>query len=139
MKVKITVFGEVGGREIISLAKPVITVGGCSSYGLWLLFAGPCHQRCQLRRTSDELKLRDLLSRNGTYLNDRRINEAVVNTEDCRQVEPASLVLQIDCQTAKSKTHFERLKRIYKQPSTGALFVNDIDITNELSGPAFTC
>jgi pSer/pThr/pTyr-binding forkhead associated (FHA) protein len=56
-------------------------------------------RHCQLNRDQGVLKVRDLGSRNGTYVNGRRIEqEAVVQAGDQVKVGPVTFVLRIDGQ-----------------------------------------
>jgi len=53
-------------------------------------------RHCQFNRDEGVLKIRDLGSRNGTYLNGKRIDEAVIQAGDYIEVGPLKFVLQID-------------------------------------------
>jgi pSer/pThr/pTyr-binding forkhead associated (FHA) protein len=55
-------------------------------------------RHCQLNYDDGVLKIRDLGSRNGTYLNGKRINEAVIQAGDSIKIGPLTFVLQIDSQ-----------------------------------------
>jgi pSer/pThr/pTyr-binding forkhead associated (FHA) protein len=58
-------------------------------------------KHCQLNREGEELKIRDLESTNGTFLNGKRINEAVVKAGDSIRIGPLTFVVQIDGQPQK--------------------------------------
>jgi len=53
-------------------------------------------RHCQLNIDDGVLKIRDLNSRNGTYLNSGRINEAVIQPGDYIEIGPLAFVFQID-------------------------------------------
>jgi pSer/pThr/pTyr-binding forkhead associated (FHA) protein len=55
-------------------------------------------KHCQLNYDDGVLKIRDLDSRNGTYLNGKRIDEAVIQAGDSIKIGPLTFVLQIDGQ-----------------------------------------
>jgi pSer/pThr/pTyr-binding forkhead associated (FHA) protein len=55
-------------------------------------------RHCQLNYDGGVLKIRDLESRNGTYLNGKRIDEAVIQAGDSIKIGPLTFVLQIDGQ-----------------------------------------
>jgi len=60
-------------------------------------------RHCQLNHDEGVLKIRDLGSRNGTYLNGKRISEAVVEAGDYIKVGPLKFVFQIDGQPENIK------------------------------------
>jgi len=132
MEVKIVVFGKGGARKTISLAKAVTTIGRRSNCDLWLPFAVVSRQHCRLIQAGNQLKLRDLGSRNGTYLNGQRVSEAVIKAGDCLQVGPVSLVFQIDGQPVEIKAPFKGHKKTRNRSSVEDLFSDDIDATDEL-------
>jgi len=55
-------------------------------------------RHCQLNHDDGVLKIRDLGSRNGTYLNGKHIDEAVIQAGDSIKIGPLTFVLQIDGQ-----------------------------------------
>jgi pSer/pThr/pTyr-binding forkhead associated (FHA) protein len=57
-------------------------------------------KHCRLIRDGDSLRLEDLGSSNGTYLNGQRVQEAILTPGDSVQVGPVVFVLQVDGQPA---------------------------------------
>jgi pSer/pThr/pTyr-binding forkhead associated (FHA) protein len=55
-------------------------------------------RHCQLNYDEGVLKIRDLDSRNGTYLNGKRIKEAVIQAGNSIKIGPLTFVLQLDGQ-----------------------------------------
>ena len=53
-------------------------------------------KHARLVRDGDSLRLEDLGSSNGTYLNGQRVQESVLNPGDSIQIGPVVFVLQID-------------------------------------------
>jgi pSer/pThr/pTyr-binding forkhead associated (FHA) protein len=53
-------------------------------------------RHCQLNCDGGALNIRDLGSRNGTYLNGKRINEAVIKAGDAIEIGPLTFIFQID-------------------------------------------
>jgi len=53
-------------------------------------------RHCQLSRNEEDVKIRDLKSRNGTFLNGKRINETMVQAGDYIRIGPLTFLLQID-------------------------------------------
>jgi pSer/pThr/pTyr-binding forkhead associated (FHA) protein len=55
-------------------------------------------RHCQLNSNKDTLKIRDLNSRNGTYLNGKPINETAAKAGDYLKIGPLTFLIQIDGQ-----------------------------------------
>ncbi|MBP9025869.1 MAG: FHA domain-containing protein [Phycisphaerae bacterium] len=53
-------------------------------------------QHCELRVTDDSVKVKDLNSSNGTFVNGKRVTEAELNPGDRLQIGPVSFTVQID-------------------------------------------
>jgi len=82
------------------------------------------------------LKVRDLGSRNGTYLNGKRIDEAEVKAGDSIKVGPLTFVLQIDGQPKDINIPGPATgKPPQKEVSTGDSRSEDSDIFAELDEP----
>jgi pSer/pThr/pTyr-binding forkhead associated (FHA) protein len=57
-------------------------------------------KHCRIIKEADTLRIEDLGSSNGTFLNGKRIQEAVLSAGDTVQVGPVVFVLQIDGEPA---------------------------------------
>jgi pSer/pThr/pTyr-binding forkhead associated (FHA) protein len=53
-------------------------------------------KHCQLNHDDGLWRIRDLGSRNGTYLNGKRVEEAVIQAGDSIRIGPLAFMLQID-------------------------------------------
>jgi len=53
-------------------------------------------RHCQLNHDDGLWRIRDLGSRNGTYLNGKRVDEAVINAGDSIKIGPLAFLFQID-------------------------------------------
>ncbi len=98
MDVNLVLFKKNGSQEIFSLPSSVTVIGRRSDCDLQIPLMRVSKRHCQLNRDQGVLKVRDLGSRNGTYLNGERINEAVIQPGDYIGVGPITFILQIDGQ-----------------------------------------
>jgi pSer/pThr/pTyr-binding forkhead associated (FHA) protein len=58
-------------------------------------------RHCQLNQNDETLKIRDLDSRSGTFLNGKRISDATVQAGDYITIGPLTFLLQIGGEPAK--------------------------------------
>ncbi len=98
MDVNLVLFKKNGSQKIFSLPSSVTVIGRRRDCDLQIPLTRVSKRHCQLNRDQGVLKVRDLGSRNGTYLNGERIDEAVVQPGDYIGVGPITFVLQIDGQ-----------------------------------------
>ena len=98
MDVNLVLFKKNGSQKIFSLPSSVTVIGRRRDCDLQIPLTRVSNRHCQLNRDQGVLKVRDLGSRNGTYLNGERIDEAVVQPGDYIGVGPITFVLQIDGQ-----------------------------------------
>lgn len=98
MDINLVLFKKNGSQEIFSLPSSVTVIGRRGDCDLQIPLMRVSKRHCQLNRDQGVLKVRDLGSRNGTYLNGERINEAVIQPGDYIGVGPIIFVLQIDGQ-----------------------------------------
>jgi len=103
MDVSLVLFKKDGSRKAFSLPSSVTVIGRCSDCDLYIPLMPISRRHCQLNHDEGVLKIRDLGSRNGTYLNGKRISEAVVEAGDYIKVGPLKFVFQIDGQPENIK------------------------------------
>jgi pSer/pThr/pTyr-binding forkhead associated (FHA) protein len=87
-----------GSRKNFPLPSSVTVIGRRRNCDLWVPLASVSRKHCQLSRNDGVLKIRDLGSRNGTFLNGKRVDEAVVKAGDSIKIGPLAFVFQIDGQ-----------------------------------------
>jgi pSer/pThr/pTyr-binding forkhead associated (FHA) protein len=95
MEVNLVLFKKNGSRKTFSLPSSVTVIGRRSNCDLHVPLTAVSRKHCQLHRDKGVFKIRDLGSRNGTYLNGKRIEESAVRAGDRIKVGPLTFVLQI--------------------------------------------
>jgi pSer/pThr/pTyr-binding forkhead associated (FHA) protein len=98
MDVNLVLLKKNGSPKFFSLPSSVTVIGRRHSCDLCIPLMSVSRRHCQLNYDDGVLKIRDLNSRNGTYLNGKRINEAVIQAGDSIKIGPLTFVLQIDSQ-----------------------------------------
>jgi pSer/pThr/pTyr-binding forkhead associated (FHA) protein len=98
MNVNLVLLKKNGSHKFFPLPSSVTVIGRRHSCDLCIPLVSVSRRHCQLNYDDGVLKIRDLDSRNGTYLNGKRINEAVIQAGDSIKIGPLTFVLQIDGQ-----------------------------------------
>jgi len=98
MDINLVLLKKNGSHKFFPLPSSVTVIGRRNSCDLCIPLMSVSRRHCQLNYDDGVLKIRDLDSRNGTYLNGKRINEAVIQTGDSIKIGPLTFVLQIDGQ-----------------------------------------
>ncbi len=101
MDVTLVLLKENGTRRAFPLPGSVTVIGRRSDCDLYIPVSSVSKRHCQLNRDKGVLKIRDLGSRNGTYLNGKRVEEVLVQAGDRLKVGPLTFVFQIDGQPEK--------------------------------------
>ena len=91
-------FRSDGERRSFSMARDMTVVGRREDCDLRIPLGEVSRKHCRILRDGDSLKLEDLGSSNGTFLNGSRVQEALLSPGDTIQVGPVVFVLQIDGQ-----------------------------------------
>jgi pSer/pThr/pTyr-binding forkhead associated (FHA) protein len=98
MDVNLVLLKKNGSKKTFRLPDSVTVIGRRSNCDLYIPLTSVSRKHCQLNRHEAVLKIRDLGSRNGTYLNGKRVDEAVIQAGDNVKVGPLTFTLQIDGQ-----------------------------------------
>ena len=96
MQAVLVMFRSDGEHRSFSITRDMTVVGRREDCDLRIPLGDVSRKHCRLVRDGDSLRLEDLGSSNGTYLNGQRVQEAVLNPGDSVQVGPVVFVLQID-------------------------------------------
>lgn len=96
MDVKLVLFKKNGSQKVFPLPSSVTVIGRRHNCDLRIPLMSVSKRHCQLNHDSGILKIRDLGSRNGTILNGKPIDEAVVKAGDSVGIGPLAFVFQID-------------------------------------------
>ena len=91
-------FRSDGERRSFSMARDMTVIGRREDCDLRIPLGEVSRKHCRILRDGDSLKLEDLGSSNGTFLNGQRVQEAMLSPGDTLQVGPVVFVLQVDGQ-----------------------------------------
>ena len=98
MDVNLVLFKKDGSWKNFPLPSSTTVIGRRHDCDLCVSLISVSRRHCQISYGKGVLKIRDLGSRNGTYLNGKRIHEATIRAGDSIEVGPLKLVFQIDGQ-----------------------------------------
>jgi len=96
MDVNLVLFKKNGSHKSFSLPSAITVVGRRHDCDLCIPLMVVSRRHCQLNYNDEALKIRDLGSRAGTFLNGKPIDEATVRAGDYIKVGPLTFLLQID-------------------------------------------
>ncbi len=98
MDVNLILFKKNGSQKVFSLPSSITVIGRRHDCDLRIPLNSVSRRHCQFSLNNESLKIRDLDSRNGTYLNGKRIDEEKVQPGDYIKIGPLTFALQIDGQ-----------------------------------------
>jgi pSer/pThr/pTyr-binding forkhead associated (FHA) protein len=98
MDINLVLLKKNGSHKFFPLPSSVTVIGRRHNCDLCIPLMSVSRKHCQLNYDDGVLKIRDLDSRNGTYLNGKRIDEAVIQAGDSVKIGPLTFILQIDGQ-----------------------------------------
>jgi pSer/pThr/pTyr-binding forkhead associated (FHA) protein len=98
MDVNLILFKKNGSQKVIPLPSNVTVIGRRQDCDLRIPITTVSRRHCQLCVNNQSLKIRDLGSRNGTFVNGKRIEEATIKPGDNITIGPLIFALQIDGQ-----------------------------------------
>jgi len=96
MQVVLVMFRGESDRRSFSLAKEVTVIGRREDCDLRIPLGEVSRKHCRLVKDAQELRVEDLGSSNGTYLNGNRVQESAVAPSDVLRIGSVSFVVQID-------------------------------------------
>jgi pSer/pThr/pTyr-binding forkhead associated (FHA) protein len=96
MDVNLVLFKKNGTMKNFILPSTVTVVGRRQDCDLCIPLMVVSRRHCELNQDQSLLKVRDLGSRNGTFVNDRRIDEADLHAGDRIHIGPLTFGVQID-------------------------------------------
>jgi len=101
MATNLVLMTKKGDQRVFPLPSNVTVIGRRRNCDLRIPLDSISRRHCQLSLENGTLKVRDLGSRNGTFLNGKRIKEEVAKAGDFIQIGPVLFALQIDGRPAK--------------------------------------
>jgi predicted component of type VI protein secretion system len=96
MQAVLVMFRSDGEKRSFSIARDMTVIGRREDCDLRIPLGEVSRKHCRLVRDGDTLKLEDLGSSNGTFLNGQRVQEALLSPGDTIQVGPVVFAVQID-------------------------------------------
>src|SRR5687768_6702597 len=96
MQAVLVMFRSDGERRSFSVTRDMTVIGRREDCDLRIPLGEVSRKHCRLVRDGDILKIEDLGSSNGTFLNAHRVQEALLSPGDSIQVGPIVFVLQVD-------------------------------------------
>ena len=96
MDVNLILFKKDGSQKAFSLPSDATIIGRRHDCDLCIPLMVVSKRHCQLNQNKEAVKIRDLDSRNGTFLNGKRIDETMVKAGDYIRIGPLTFLLQID-------------------------------------------
>jgi len=104
MDVNLVLFKKSGATKSFHLSSSLTIIGRRQECDLCIPLMIVSRRHCELNQDKERLKIRDLGSRNGTFINGRRVDEAEVKAGDKVQIGPLTFTVQIDQQPAELTT-----------------------------------
>ena len=96
MEVNLVLFKKNGSQKVFTLTSSITIVGRRHDCDFRISLDSVSRRHCQFSLNNESVKVRDLGSRNGTYLNEKRIDEAKLQPGDYVRIGPVIFGLQID-------------------------------------------
>ncbi len=98
MDVNLVLFKNNGEQKAFSLPDNVTVIGRRHDCDLQIPLPSVSRRHCKLHYDNGALKIRDLNSHNGTFINGKRINDTTVKPGDYLKIGPLTFLLQINGQ-----------------------------------------
>ena len=96
MDVRLVMFKRNGQRRDFPLQDGATIIGRGVECALRVPLLNVSREHCELAKGEGELRVKDLASSNGTYVNNQRVTEAALHAGDHLTVGPVVLTVQID-------------------------------------------
>ena len=96
MDVKLVMFKSNGQRKDFPIINPTTVIGRGENCDLRVPLLSVSRRHTELALEGDQVKVKDLGSSNGTYVNNERINESALRPGDRLVIGPIVFTVQID-------------------------------------------
>src|SRR5436305_604837 len=100
MQVVLVMFRADGERKSFSITRDVTVMGRREDCDFRIPLGDISRKHCRIIKEENALKIEDLGSSNGTYVNGKRIHEAELQPGDTVQIGPVVFVAQLDGEPA---------------------------------------
>ena len=96
MQVELIMFRTGGERRSFAVVRSTTTIGRREDCDLRIPVGDVSRKHCRLVLSPDNVRIQDLGSSNGTYVNGQRVTDAFLNPGDTVGVGPVHFVVQVD-------------------------------------------
>lgn len=96
MQVVLVMFKNDGSRRSFSLHKPVTVLGRREDCDVRIPLSEISRKHCRLLLEDEALRIEDMGSSNGTFVNGQRVQEASLGAGDTLKIGPVAFVVQLD-------------------------------------------
>ena len=96
IQVVLIMFRSDGERRSFSLPRSITVIGRREDCDLRIPLGDVSRKHCRIINENDTLRVEDLGSSNGTFVNGARTQEAMLNAGDTIAIGPVAFVVQID-------------------------------------------
>ena len=101
MDVNLVLFKKDGSHKSFSLPDSTTVIGRRHDCDLCIPLKTVSRRHCELNQNNETVKIRDLGSSGGTFLNGNKINETTIKPGDYIRIGPLTFLLQIDGEPEK--------------------------------------
>jgi len=101
MDVNLVLFKKDGSQKSFTLPDNTTVIGRRHDCDLCIPLKTVSRRHCELNQNNEALKIRDLGSRVGTFLNGNKIDETTVKPGDYLRIGPLTFLLQINGEPEK--------------------------------------
>jgi len=96
MDLKLVMFKPNGQRKDFPVSKAATVIGRGENCDLQIPLVSVSRRHCEVSLDGEEIKVKDLASSNGTYVNNKRVNESPLKAGDRLVIGPIVFTVQID-------------------------------------------
>lgn len=117
MHVNLVLFKKDGTQKQFLLPSNITVIGRRHDCDLCIPLKLVSRRHCKLSKSSNNVKIRDLKSQNGTFLNGKRIQEAAVTAGDYIGIGSLTFMLQVNGKPEEVAQPKQALKKSVPTPS----------------------
>jgi pSer/pThr/pTyr-binding forkhead associated (FHA) protein len=127
MDAKLVMFKANGNRKDFSIKAGLTVIGRGEDCDLRVPIMSVSRRHCELANEGEAVKVKDLGSSNGTYINNQRVNEAELSAGDRLVIGPIVFTVQINGQPEEIKPVKTRGQRLAEAGEPGMDEVVDLE------------
>jgi pSer/pThr/pTyr-binding forkhead associated (FHA) protein len=128
MEVNLVMFKPNGARKNFPLVGEKVVIGRAASCDLQIPLLAVSRRHCEIWIAEGQVKVRDLASSNGTFVNNERVNDASLAAGDRLVIGPVVFTIQIDGQPDGIQQVKTRGQKLSEASHAGGEFDLDAEI-----------